>query len=170
MIHALTIAITFFIAGCSLRSTYPTLGGIIGGSAGSLGGPGSAALGAGAGVLAGEALKNADKLVEAEEKIEALTHGDVSALVASLGLTGFALGFALRDALSNVLSGVLVLIYRPFKRGDSIKVTGFEGKVIEIDLRYTSLQMNGSRVLIPNSSLFNNPVVIVDVAEEQQEV
>lgn len=92
MIHALTIAIILLLVGCSLRSTYPTLGGIIGGSAGSLGGPGSAALGAGAGVLAGEALKNADKLVEAEEKIEALTHGDVSALVAQ-GMAEHQSGF-----------------------------------------------------------------------------
>jgi hypothetical protein len=92
MIHALPIAITFFLAGCSLRSTYPTLGGIVGGGAGSLGGPGTAALGAGAGVLAGEALKNADKLVEAEERIEALTHGDVSALVAQ-GMAEHKSGF-----------------------------------------------------------------------------
>ena len=77
MIHALTITILLLV-GCSLRSTYPTLGGIAGGGVGSLGGPGTAALGAGAGVLAGEALKNADKLVEAEEKIEAITKGDVS--------------------------------------------------------------------------------------------
>ncbi|RMF86456.1 MAG: mechanosensitive ion channel, partial [Nitrospinota bacterium] len=35
---------------------------------------------------------------------------NVSALVASLGLTGFALGFAFRDALSNLLAGVLILI------------------------------------------------------------
>ena len=73
-------------------STYPTLGGIVGGGAGSLGGPGTAALGAGAGVLAGEALKNADKLVEAEERIEALTHGDVSALVAQ-GMAEHQSGF-----------------------------------------------------------------------------
>lgn len=92
MIHALTIAITFLIAGCSLRSTYPTLGGIVGGGVGSIGGPGSAALGAGAGVLAGEALKNADALVEAEEKIEALSHGDVSALVAQ-GMAEHQSGF-----------------------------------------------------------------------------
>src|SRR5947199_3735740 len=38
---------------------------------------------------------------------------NVSALVAGLGLTGFALGFALRDVLSNVLAGVLILLYRP---------------------------------------------------------
>lgn len=92
MIHALTIATILLLVGCSLRSTYPTLGGIVGGGVGSIGGPGSAALGAGAGVLAGEALKNADKLVEAEEKIEALTHGDVSALVAQ-GMAEHQSGF-----------------------------------------------------------------------------
>ena len=41
---------------------------------------------------AGEALKNADALVEAEEKIEALSHGDVSALVAQ-GMAEHQSGF-----------------------------------------------------------------------------
>ena len=47
---------------------------------------------------------------------------NVSALVAGLGLTGFALGFALKDALSNVLAGALILSYRPFRRGERIEV------------------------------------------------
>ena len=82
MLYVISIA-TLLLAGCSLRSTYPLLGGVIGGSAGAIaGGPVVGGLSAGAGVLAGEALKNADKLIEAEERIEALTHGDVSALVA----------------------------------------------------------------------------------------
>src|SRR5262249_11304139 len=51
---------------------------------------------------------------------------NVSALVAGLGLTGFALGFAFRDALSNVLAGVMILIYRPFHHGDQVLVAGFE--------------------------------------------
>ena len=38
---------------------------------------------------------------------------DVSALVAGLGLTGFALGFAFRYVLSNVLAGVLILMLPP---------------------------------------------------------
>ena len=51
----LLIALTF-VAGCSFRSTYPTIGGVIGGSAGTLvGGPVAGGLSAGAGVLAGEA-------------------------------------------------------------------------------------------------------------------
>ncbi len=85
---------------------------------------------------------------------------NVTGLVAGLGLTGFALGFALKDALSNILAGVLVLIYRPFGHGDVIAVSGFEGKVVQIDLRYTMLKTEDKEILIPNANLFNNPVVI----------
>ena len=53
---------------------------------------------------------------------------DVSALVAGLGLAGFAIGFALRDAVSNTLAGVLVLMYQPFRVGDDIK-TGKEREI-----------------------------------------
>lgn len=85
---------------------------------------------------------------------------DVSAIVAGLGLTGFALGFALKDVLSNLLSGVLVLIYRPIVRGDWITVSGLEGTVITIDLRYTTLETAENRVLLPNSTLFTNPITV----------
>jgi len=85
---------------------------------------------------------------------------DVSALVAGLGLTGFALGFAFRDVLSNLLAGVLILLYRPFRRGDRIRVTGFEGSVTNIDLRYTELDAGDRMILIPNSNLFTNPIEV----------
>lgn len=84
---------------------------------------------------------------------------DVSALVAGLGLTGFALGFALRDVISNTLAGVLVLLYKPFRRGDRISVAGSEGVVSQIDLRYTTLVVDEeTRVLVPNSTLFTNSI------------
>lgn len=83
---------------------------------------------------------------------------NVTALVAGLGLTGFALGFALRDVLSNFLAGLLILIYRPFRRNDRISVATFEGIVTQIDLRYTTLQADKDRILIPNSTLFQAPV------------
>lgn len=85
---------------------------------------------------------------------------NVSALVAGLGLTGFALGFAFKDIISNILSGVLILLYRPFIAGDKIKVAGFEGEVISIDLRYTSLNTEKGTALIPNSKCFSDPVVV----------
>ncbi len=49
---------------------------------------------------------------------------DISALVAGLGLTGFAISFALKDTISNLLSGVLILLYRPFEIGNRIKISG----------------------------------------------
>lgn len=85
---------------------------------------------------------------------------DVSALVAGLGLTGFALGFALKDSISNVLSGVLILIYRPFQKGDYIMIAGLEGEVVTIDLRYTELAGIKEKILIPNSKLFVDPIKI----------
>lgn len=86
---------------------------------------------------------------------------DVSALVAGLGLTGFALGFALKDTISNMLSGVLILLYKPFMVGDRITIAGFEGVIITIDLRYTELETNGNKTLIPNSKLFTDPVTVI---------
>ncbi|MFK7815175.1 MAG: mechanosensitive ion channel family protein [Gammaproteobacteria bacterium] len=86
---------------------------------------------------------------------------NVSALVAGLGLTGFALGFALKDSISNLLSGVLILLYKPFKIGNLIKVASYKGTVISVDLRYTQLDAEGDKVLIPNSKLFTDPVVVL---------
>jgi small-conductance mechanosensitive channel len=83
---------------------------------------------------------------------------NVSALVAGLGLTGFALGFALKDVLSNFIAGVLILLYRPFELNDYVSVSGLEGTVTEIDLRYTTLEKQGQKFLIPNSILFTNSI------------
>lgn len=85
---------------------------------------------------------------------------NVAALIAGLGLTSFGLGLALKDALSNVLSGILVLIYRPFKINDQVKIGEAQGVVVNIDLRYVTLQAEKQKILIPNSSLFNNTITI----------
>ena len=86
---------------------------------------------------------------------------DVSALIAGLGLTGFALGFALKDALANLLAGMLLLLYRPFGHGDTISVSGFTGIVTGIDLRYITLRTpEGKIVLLPNQTVFSNAIVL----------
>ena len=90
---------------------------------------------------------------------------NVSALVAGLGLTGFALGFALKDTISNLLSGVLILLYQPFKIGNTIKIAGYEGNVVSIDLRYTELNSDGNKILIPNSKLFTDPITVLPLED-----
>ena len=104
MIYTAIVLLLVCFTGCSLRSTYPTLGAIAGGGVGSLGGPGIAALGAGIGAVSGEALKNKDALIEAEETIEALSHGDVSELVAK-GMESHKSGF---DAFTSYIKKILI--------------------------------------------------------------
>jgi small conductance mechanosensitive channel len=91
---------------------------------------------------------------------------DVTALVAGLGLTGFALGFALRDAVSNLLAGILIILYQPFRVGDRIEVAGSAGTVVGIDLRYTVLDAADMRILVPNSTLLSNTVLVYRAAGE----
>mgnify|MGYP000049358553 CR=1 FL=1 len=76
---------------------------------------------------------------------------NISAIVAGLGLTGFAFGFAFKDMLSNFISGILIFIYEPFKLDDTIEVEGKMGKVIDINLRYVTIEAENQKVLIPNS-------------------
>ena len=76
---------------------------------------------------------------------------NVSAIVAGLGLTGFAFGFAFKDMLSNFISGVMIFIYEPFKINDFIQVEGKEGKVVEINLRYVIIETETQKILVPNS-------------------
>ena len=85
---------------------------------------------------------------------------DIGALLAGLGLTGFAIGFALKDIISNWLSGVLILVYEPFRRGDFINVGGLEGTVVAIDFRYTSLQNESKIILVPNANLFVKEIIV----------
>jgi small conductance mechanosensitive channel len=85
---------------------------------------------------------------------------DVMPLVAGLGLMGFSLGFAFKDALSNILSGMLIILYRPFARGDHITVAGCEGTVANIDLRYTTLSNGTQTFLVPNTTMFTTTITI----------
>ena len=109
MIHA-TPFLMLMLCSCSMRSAYPLMGGLAGGAAGSIGGPVIGGLSAGAGVLAGEALKNKDALIEAEEKIVALSHGDVDALLKS-GLAEHKTGFdAFTSYIKKILIGAAILL------------------------------------------------------------
>lgn len=100
---------------------------------------------------------------------------DVSAIVASLGLCGFALGFAMRDTLGNLVAGILVRIYRHIKVGDRIKVAGFTGHIESINLRNTilievvgkaTMEMEEVRHYIPNKMLFNTPVTVLEEGDD----
>lgn len=74
-----------------------------------------------------------------------------TAVIAALGL---AIGLAFQGTLANIASGVLLLIFRPFKVGDSVVIAGQAGVVNEIDLFTTALDTaDGRRVIVPNAQI-----------------
>jgi small-conductance mechanosensitive channel len=84
---------------------------------------------------------------------------NVSALVASLGLTSLALGFALKDVIEQTVAGTLLLLIRPFNIGDVIELDGVEGVVTNVGLRTTELRSaDGVHVLIPNNKVYQSVI------------
>ncbi len=81
-------------------------------------------------------------------------------VMAGGGVTAIILGFAFREIGENFLAGIFLAFSRPFKTGDAIKTEDIEGKVQDIELRYTHLRTDDGRdVYVPSSQMFNKPVI-----------
>ena len=93
--------------GCSMKQWYPTMGAVVGGGVGSLGGPTGSALGAGSGALIGEVAKGNAEIEEARETISALTHGDVETLIEK-GMEQHASGF---QSFTTTIKRILIFAF-----------------------------------------------------------
>lgn len=83
-----------------------------------------------------------------------------ASFVTILGAAGLAVGLALQGSLSNFAGGVLVLIFKPFKVGDTIEAQGQTGEVKEIQIFNTLLLTSDHKtVILPNGVLSNNTIV-----------
>ena len=86
---------------------------------------------------------------------------EASTIAAIVAAAGVGISLAIQGTLSNFAGGILILLTRPFRVGDYIRVPAVdaEGTVRKIDMYYTTIEtMLHERVSIPNSSLTNNQV------------
>lgn len=91
-----------------------------------------------------------------------------SSLLAGAGILAVAVGFASQQALSNIISGFFVVIFKPFRINDRLRVQTYEGVVEDITLRHTVIRdFENKRVVIPNSLISDEIVVNADIAEER---
>jgi len=93
--------------------------------------------------------------------IAAISHLGVntSSLVAIVGAAGLAIGLALQGSLSNFASGVLIILFKPFKSGDFVEVSGVAGVVEEILIFATKLRTGDNKtVIIPNGSITSGTI------------
>lgn len=77
----------------------------------------------------------------------------------TLGVVGLAAGLAMQDVLKNVFAGIYLLIERPIRPGEKVQVRTFEGVVVTIDLRTTTLRSDGELIYVPNAILFAEVLV-----------
>jgi small conductance mechanosensitive channel len=77
-----------------------------------------------------------------------------ASFVAVVGAAGLAVGLALQGSLSNFASGFLLIVLRPFKKGDYIEGAGTGGIVEEMQVFHTVPKTPDNKmVIVPNSKL-----------------
>ena len=78
----------------------------------------------------------------------------VTSLLAVVGAAGLAIGLALKDSLGNFAAGVMLVMFRPFTKGDFVEVAGVAGKVDEVRIFSTILTTGDNKqVIIPNGQV-----------------
>lgn len=83
-----------------------------------------------------------------------------ASLIAVLGAAGLAVGLAMQGTLSNIAAGVMLLIFRPFRIGDYVEVSGQAGTVAAINLFITELTTpDNKQIIVPNSNIWGQSVV-----------
>lgn len=85
---------------------------------------------------------------------------EIGAMLAALGLIGLGLALALQNILENLISGVLILMRKPYDRGEIVILAeGLEGFVDDVELRVTTIQAyDGTVTLVPNADIYRNPI------------
>ncbi|AZQ85548.1 mechanosensitive ion channel [Colwellia sp. Arc7-635] len=84
---------------------------------------------------------------------------NTTSLVAIVGAAGLAIGLALQGSLSNFASGVLLIVFKPFKSGDFIEVSGVTGIVEQILIFSTQLRTGDNKtVIIPNGAITSGTI------------
>lgn len=82
-----------------------------------------------------------------------------TSIIAALGAAGLAIALALKDSLSNLASGIMLVVFRPFTKNDTIEVNNTIGVVEDISLFHTYIRkLDGKVVIIPNTSVATTAV------------
>lgn len=88
-----------------------------------------------------------------------------SSFVAILGAAGLAVGLSLQGSLSNFAGGMLIILFKPFRVGDTIEAQGVTGTVSEIQIFVTKLiNGNNQTIFVPNGALSNGNIINYSVA------
>ena len=89
-------------------------------------------------------------------------------LFAGAGVITAIILFASQQAFSNIISGIFIIIFKPFRVGDIIKIgTLSNGKIEDITLRHTVIRnFENRRIIIPNSAISSETIINSTITDE----
>lgn len=96
--------------------------------------------------------------------VEAAGYSSLS-IIAGLGFGGVAIALAAQDLIANILGGVMLYLQKPFEIGDTIRVSGSNGKVEKIGIRSLKIKsFSGKEISIPNKEMVSG--IIENITSE----
>ncbi len=82
-----------------------------------------------------------------------------ASLIAVIGAAGLAIGLAMQGTLSNIAAGVMLILFRPFKKGDFIEAAGQMGTVKDLSIFTTEIASVGNvQVIVPNANIWGTAI------------
>jgi len=87
---------------------------------------------------------------------------NINALIAALGVGSLAIALAAQDTIANIIAGFLIMVDRPFRMGDIIKLpSGEKVKVLSIGIRRSKfvLEEESAVVIVPNLELSKSKIL-----------
>ena len=93
----------------------------------------------------------------------------VLTLIASAGIFAAVAGFASQQAFSNIISGIFIVMFKPFRVDDLVKIgQDLIGRVEDITLRHTIIRnFENRRIIIPNSVISSETIINSNIVEEK---
>lgn len=90
-------------------------------------------------------------------------------LFAGAGIFAAIIGFASQEAFSNIISGIFIVIFKPFRVGDNIKIGELhQGMVEDITLRHTIINnFENRRIIIPNTVISGQTIINSTIEDEK---
>ncbi len=79
---------------------------------------------------------------------------NITTLLAGAGVLGLAVAFASRETIANFFGTVVIILDRPFRCGDRIRIGEIDGIVESVGMRSTRILTGGESVFsVPNSTI-----------------
>lgn len=93
----------------------------------------------------------------------------MASVVTVIASAGVAVGLALQGALSNLAGGIMIIIFKPFKIGDFVEITGNSGTVKGIGIFYTVIDTpDNKQITVPNGAVMASAITNYSVHDTRR--